>query len=501
MKKNTILILLSAGLMSPGSVLAAKAQEDQTSRLPNFLFLLSDDQDWTGLSVQMHPELPGSKSDFYETPNIAKLAEEGMRFSAAYSPASVCSPTRISLQTGKSPGQLQWTKAAPVMTGADKLKLIPPRSRKSIMDDEVTLGEMLQEAGYATAHYGKWHLGGGGPERHGYDESDGDTGNGDAAPHTGDNPVDIFGMGERAVAFMEKAKEEGKPFFVQMSYHALHYPENASPEAVAKYRDKTPGRVHRDAGRAAITDDLDRGVGELLEAVYAVGLAENTYVIYMSDNGGGGSRRDRQRPLRGGSEGGGGRPIVGGKGSVWEGGIRVPLIIRGPGIEANSWCHERVVGFDLMPTLCALAGVEEPMPVGVEGGDFSNLLTGASDPVKRPREELVFHFPHYQGDSPHTALLLGDYKLMKFYETGETRLFKLTDDIGEGTDLSSKMPEKAAELEKRMDQYLAAVGALLPEENPDYVPGTVYEKKGGRKGQDKGRKGGGGQGGARKRAR
>ncbi len=475
MKRNFVLLV--------ASVLALQVE---AADRPNFIFLLSDDQDWTGLSVQMHPDLPGSKSDIYQTPNIEKLASEGMRFSAAYSPASVCSPTRISLQTGMSPAQLHWTKAAPVMTAADKLKLIPPRSRKSIEADETTLGEMLQEAGYATAHYGKWHLGGGGPERHGYDESDGDTGNGDAAPHKGDNPVDIFGMGERAVAFMEKSSKAGKPFYLQMSYHALHYPENANPETVAKYQDLPPGKIHRDVGRAAITEDLDRGVGKLLKEVDALGIADNTYVIYMSDNGGGGGSgpdrriggagRDKERTAKGRS---GGRPIQGGKGSVWEGGIRVPLIIRGPEIEADSWCHQRVVGFDLFPTLCALAGVKVPMPEGVEGGNFAHLLTGDDQPVKRAREELVFHFPHYQGDSPHTALLLGDYKLMKFHETEETRLFELTDDIGEGNDLAVKMPEKAAELEKRLDAYLAAVGADLPVANPDHVPGTVYQKKGG----------------------
>ncbi|MEM7146391.1 MAG: sulfatase [Verrucomicrobiota bacterium] len=445
---------------------------------PNFLFLLSDDQDWTGLSVAMHPEYAGSRSAFIETPNLERLAEEGMRFSAAYSPSSVCSATRISLQTGQNPARLRWTKAAPVLGASARLKLIPPASRKGILTDEVTLGEVLREAGYATAHFGKWHLGGGGPEQHGYDESDGNTGNGDAAPHRGDNPVDIFGMNERAVAFMGEAKEAGKPFFVQMSYHALHYPENASPEAVAKYQAKggSGGRGGgRDVGKAAISDDLDRGVGELMEALDEMDLAENTYVIYMSDNGGGGPAPGSRRP---GRDGDAGRPLVGGKGSVWEGGIRVPLIIRGPGVEGDSWSHERVVGFDLFPTLCVLAGAEGEMPEGLEGGDFSHLLRGEEREVERAREELVFHFPHYQGYAPHSAVLVGDHKLLKFYETGETRLFDLIEDIGEGHDLSAEMPERAAELEGLLDGYLAAVDALLPKENPQHVPGTWKQRSG-----------------------
>ena len=205
------------------------------SASPNFIFMLSDDQDWAGLSVQMHPEKPGSKSATAQTRNIARLASEGIRFSAAYAPASVCSPTRVSLQTGRSPAALQWTKAAPTVTARDGFKMISPTLRKNIASEEVTLAELLKGLGYATAHYGKWHIGGGGPEAHGYDESDGDTGNGDAEPFKDPNPVDIFGMGERAKAFMKKHVAVKKPFYIQLSYHALHYPQNASAAAAQTY--------------------------------------------------------------------------------------------------------------------------------------------------------------------------------------------------------------------------------------------------------------------------
>ena len=424
---------------------------------PNFVFMLSDDQGWNGLSVAMHPDIAGSKSDLCQTPNLEKLAGQGMRFSAAYAPASVCSPTRCSLQTGKSPAQMDWTKASPIMTAADGYKLIPPMHGRHLSADETTIAEVLTEAGYATAHYGKWHLGGGGPENHGYDVSDGDTGNQDAARFTDPNPVDVFGMSERAAAFMEKNTKAGKPFFIQLSYHALHYPENSLKSTQEKYARLASGRNEKDVFRAAMTEDLDTGVGIIMEGIDRLGIGSNTYVVYMSDNGaGGGGRRGALR---------------GGKGSLWEGGIRVPLIIRGPGVQPNSFCHARVVGYDLFPTLCELAHVTQQLPAGIEGGSIVSLLSRAKGPVKRPREELVFHFPHYQSnDGPHSAILLGNFKLLRFYETGEQALFDLSQDVGERRDLADTMPEKVAELARRLDRYLQDVGARMPVPNPDYDP-------------------------------
>ncbi|MDP4625401.1 MAG: sulfatase [Akkermansiaceae bacterium] len=437
---------------------------------PNILFLLSDDQDWAGLSVAMHPDVPGSKSLTFQTPNLEKFAAQSIRFSAAYAPSPVCSPTRISLQTGMTCARLQWTKAAPVLTAADGYKLIPPVHRKAIREDETTIAEVLKTAGYATAHYGKWHLSGGGPEQHGYDESDGDTGNEQSGRFKGYNPVDIYGMGTRAAAFMEKSNEAGKPFFIQMSYNALHSPENASPESIAKFTALMPNSPERIIQRAALTYDLDAGVGKLLADLDALGLRENTYVIYMSDNGGAG----------GGSRG---NPTLrGGKGDLWEGGIRVPLIIRGPGISPDSWCHQRTVGFDLFPTFCAIAGVGT-LPENLEGGSILSQLHGSTAPIKRPREELVFHFPHYQGDTPHSAIYLGDYKLLHFYETGENQLFNITSDIGEKSDIAKDLPEITSDLAKKLTTNLTEAKAQLPTENPQAIPGKTYvmAKGGGKK--------------------
>jgi len=240
---------------------------------PNIILMLSDDQGWNGTSVAMHPTFSESKSKVHSTKNLEKLAAQGMRFSQGYSPAPVCSPTRISLQTGKSPAQLHWTKAAPAVEG---MKLTEPRLIKNISADEVTIGELLRTAGYATAHYGKWHIGGGGPGAHGYDAHDGDTGNENAFKFQDPNPVDIFGMADRAKEFMAKAKQANRPFFIQLSWNALHASENASKASLAKYQQSMGGANAKAISVAAITEDLDRGVGKVMEAIDQLGLAEST---------------------------------------------------------------------------------------------------------------------------------------------------------------------------------------------------------------------------------
>ncbi len=451
-------------------VLFIATSMSQAGDRPNIIFMLSDDQGWNGLSVAMHPEVAGSKGEIFQTPNLEKLASQGMRFSSAYAPAPVCSPTRISIQTGKSPAQLHWTKAAPAVTGR---KLIEPRLIKDLSKDEVTIGELLKSAGYATAHYGKWHIAGGGPGSHGYDEHDGDTGNENAFKFTDPNPVDIFGMADRAAKFIEKSQKSNKPFYIQLSWNALHAPELAMKATQAKYEKYASQSNSKQIATAAITEDLDSGVGKVLEAVDRLGLSKNTYIIYMSDNGSGGGNK------RGG--------ISGGKGSVWEGGIRVPLIIRGPGVDANSWCHIPVVGYDLLPTFCSIAGISSPeIPKGIEGGDITGLLhkTG-QDSVKRPCDELVFHFPHYQSDDgPHSAIRLGDLKLIHFYENDSVALFDLSKDISERNDLSQRMPQEAQRLKSRLDQYLTAINAQLPTPNTNFDPSQpVAPRKGGKNGK------------------
>jgi arylsulfatase A-like enzyme len=471
---TTIFIRL---LLLAGLCLIARAAEPNVPARPNIIVLLSDDQDWNGLSTPMDPAVRGSQSDYYETPNLAKFAAEGMRFSNGYAPAPVCSPTRISLQTGMTPARLGWTKAAPPEMNH---KLVEGGSRKAIRDEETTIAKLLRRAGYATAHFGKWHLSGGGPELHGYDTSDGDTGNRDADPYTDPNPVDIFGMTDRAKAFMETNSKAGRPFYLQMSYHALHVPENALKSSLAHFQEKPPGRIHRDSARAAISYDLDTGVGRLLAAITALGLEKSTYVIYMSDNGGGGGGKGGKRAAAG---------LRGGKGTLWEGGIRVPFIVRGPGIKPNSWCHQPVVGYDWFPTFCRWAGVKEGLPAKLDGGDLTPLLFGNDQPVKRRDPGLLFHFPHYQGDTPQSALREGSLKLIFYHESRTRRLFDLASDPCERNDLAVTRKNDANRLEAALRARLTEAGANMPQPNPAYDPAKDRGDRMGGKG-GKGAKGG-----------
>jgi arylsulfatase A-like enzyme len=451
-------IIVAALLLACARAASAAPVSDR----PNIVLMLADDQGWDGLSVEMAPGVSGSRGEIFHTPNLEAFAAQGVRFSCAYAPAPVCSPTRISLQTGRSPAALHWTKAAPPERGH---KLLEPTLIKAISADETTVGEMLHKAGYATAHYGKWHIAGGGPGRHGYDEHDGDTGNENAYQFTDPNPVDIFGMAERAEAFMARSQKAGKPFFIQLSWNALHAAENARPATLAKYANAGDGKR---AAVAAITEDLDAGVGRVLEAIDRLGLAGTTIVIYTSDNGsGGGGGKGR------GGKGVGRTGLSGGKGSVWEGGIRVPFIVRGPGVAAGSWCHVPVVGYDLLPTFCTWGGIPaRDLPAGIEGGSIAGLLAhGGAGEVARPREEIVFHFPHYQsGHTPHSAIRLGDQKLLRFYEDDATQLFDLATDPGEREDLAAARPDEAGRLRQILDAHLAAVDAQLPVKNPAFDP-------------------------------
>ncbi|NBU41593.1 MAG: sulfatase, partial [Planctomycetia bacterium] len=255
---------------------------------PNIILMLADDQGWNGLSVEMAPGVAASRGDVFHTPHLERLAAAGMRFSSAYAPSPVCSPTRASLQTGRSPAALHWTKAAPPEQGH---LLLEPTLVKAISNDETTIGEILRHAGYATAHY----------------ESDGDTGNDQASRFTDPNPADIFGMAARADAFMARNARAGRPFFIQLSWNALHAAEHALAATRARVEERLGGADDRRVAVAAITEDIDTGVGMVLDAVERHGLADTTFVIYTSDNGaGGGGGRDRGR------QGG----LSGGKGSV-----------------------------------------------------------------------------------------------------------------------------------------------------------------------------------------
>jgi arylsulfatase A-like enzyme len=458
-------LLLTSAVLFPSSPRIVNARS--TLERPNIIFILADDQGWNGTSVQMHPDMLNSKSDYYRTPNIERLARAGLRFSNAYSPGPMCSPTRASLQTGKSPAQLRMTNVGGTRPATPSQRLVLPPHSSTLSTEEITIGETLKRAGYATAWFGKWHLGGDqGPAAHGYDEHDGPTGNADGNSKDPDNPKDIFGITNRGIAFIEKNAKSGKPFYLQLWHYAVHGAVQTRAATEATYAARPAGKTHQSAAFAAMTEDLDTSVGMILDKIDELAIADNTYIIYMSDHGAG-LRLSSNSPLRQG------------KGTLWEGGLRVPLIIRGPGVKPGAFCDVPTVGWDLFPTFCALAGVQDDMPPGIEGGSLRPLFATGTGNVKRDRDGIAFHYPHYgQGgggsnNSPHSVIVIDNYKLMKFYETNELYLFNLKEDIGEQRDLSSELTEKTAMMHQRLKDYLKSVNAGLPTPNQAFDPNAI----------------------------
>lgn len=477
MKSKDILKYAVVGTAVASIPLSSYGAELQEKTSPNFVFILADDMGWTGLSTKMHDKIDDSKSDFYKTPYLNTLAAEGMRFSCAYSPSSMCTPSRASFLTGKSPAQLHMTTPGPSHRVISDRKVIPPKHIDQFPEAEKTIAEILKKKGYASAYFGKWHLNGGGPGKHGFVKHDGETGNKSADNVSDSNPKDIFGMTKRADAFMEKQVKAGKPFYVQLSHYALHKPVQALAETKKEFSALPAGERHNNVDYAAMTKDLDTSVGMLMKKIETLGISGNTYVIFMSDNGAGGRRNSKEN-----------FPLSGGKATLMEGGIRVPLIIKGPGIKADTFCHDNVTGCDLFPTLCELAGIKT-MPNGVEGTSLVPLLYGKEKEFNRKRKELIFHFPHYGKGAlqvPQSAILLDNMKLIKDYETDDIKLFDLDKDISEKNDLSKLKPEIAKKLEAKMNAYLKEINAQLPTKNPDYDPSTEGKSS---KGKRKGNKG------------
>ncbi len=445
----------------------------QAASHPNFIFILGEGHGWSSTSVQMDDAVPNSKSAFVRTPNLEKLAAGGMRFANFYAPSPRCTPSRVAMFTGKSPAQLHMTfiNEGKRDTGEHlNARVLPPLASMELATSETTVAEVLKRGGYATAHFGKWHMGRANPREHGFDENDGANGN--AGPDNVDNPhpKQLYSMTERGLDFMARQVKAGKPFYLQLSHYASRQGGDAEPETLATVKSWGGNLNDRELAEAAATLDLDIAFGLVLQKLDELGIASKTYVIFTTDHGTPG-----RNP-----------PLAGGKGTVSEGGLRVPFIIHGPGIQAGSCSHVRVIGEDLFPTIAELAGVTEPLPKGVEGGSFSPVLTNSrKGSVSRPREEFVVHFPHYDKDAigPGTAIYLGDFKLVRVYETGALELFNIAKDPGERRNLAREMPEKAEELNQRLTAYLLAVGAQMPVPNPNYdsrKPSETTRGRGGR---------------------
>ncbi|QDU90507.1 Arylsulfatase [Pirellulimonas nuda] len=324
---------------------------------PNILLILVDDQSWNGTSVRMDPNNPLSKSDYYQTPNLEALAAQGMRFSDAYSAAALCSPTRAALLTGRSPAQVRMTSiTVPGYLGeAHDGFALTPEPWAGLEVSQPTLPKQVRAAdpNYYTAHVGKWHVYPGATQL-------GFAKNNSGSAWTPEDPAGAFGWANIAADYMSESVVANKPFFIQLDQFAVHAPIVANPATIAKYQALPPGQIHTDPVYAAFTEDLDTSIGTLLSRIDQLGIADNTYVIYASDNGASAGISNNS-------------PLYSGKNNLWEGGIRVPLIIRGPGISPGTVSHVPTSTADLYSTISELAG-NTSLPLGVEGASLTPVL-------------------------------------------------------------------------------------------------------------------------------
>ena len=526
------------------------ANEKSATRAPNIIFIQAEATGWSSTSVDMDGEPPSHARGPELTPNLSKLASEGMRFSDFYVTAPRCTPSRASWVTGISPAKMHMTYQNE--GGANRreegnggsynlMRMIPPEVEEYLPKGVQTTGDLLRELGYGTAHFGKWHAGRADPKANGFDVSDGPNGNQGPERGIAPNPKQCTEIVDKGIAFMREQLKEGKPFFVQISHYGFGAEEEATPVSLEVAREVAPGVSGKPLGAIAGQHDMDLQLGRLRAALAEMGVADNTYIFFSADHGAQGGGGGAARGGGGGGGGGGGRnsanpPFAGGKGSVSEGGIRVPFIAYGPGIPAGIVSNVRATGMDLLPTLSDLAGKpvgksfempkEPDAPLSVEGGSLVPVLMTSGEQagkgaIARAREEIVIHFPHYDlnNGGPASAIYLGQFKLVRNYDAKTVKLYDIAKDRGETNDIASTMPEKVKELEEKLDAYLKAVKAGMPRVNPDAgetptegeksgeaaggAPTTPSNPNGARPGggQRRGGQGGGGQGGGGGRRR
>lgn len=442
-------ILLFALLIT--SFIHAKAAEPKM----NFLVVLVDDMGLTDLGCY--------GSTFYETPHIDRLAKDGMKFTAAYSACTVCSPTRAALLTGKYPARLHLTDwIAGHVRPTAKLRI--PDWTQELKAGETTIAELLQKQGYATAHFGKWHLGKDQPATaHGFDLSVADNGKGQPDsyispyknPNLPDGPTgeELSGrLTQEATAWIEKNKDH--PWFVYLPHFAVHTPLGGKPEVISRFAAKAdPAARQKNPKYAATVAAVDDSVGALRAKLDELKLSDRTVIIFTSDNGG-------LLPIT--SNFG----LRAGKGSAYEGGVRVPAIVVWPGLtKPGTECATPIISMDWFATLSAAIGSD----VRNDGSDLRPLLRGG-EIAARP---IYWHYPHYHpgGATPYSSVRQGDLCLLHFYEDAHVELFDLKNDPEEKSDLAAAQPEKAKQLRAQLDAWRASVGAQAPTPNPNFVPG------------------------------
>ena len=446
---------------------------------PNFVLVLVDDLGWR--------DLGSYGSTYHETPHIDSLAARGARFTDAYAAGNSCSPTRASILTGKYPASTHVTDWIPGRTPPGA-KLAIPRWTNYLRHDETTIAEALAEAGYATAAIGKWHLGQQGwwPENHGFQHSVGGSHAGSHGrmfpPYWPAEKVNRLGWrpfpderpGEyltdritrEAEAFLDRHAD--RPFFLYLSYYAVHTRIESKPELVEKYRGKRPDGPQNNPDYAAMVEGVDQSVGAVVAKLRQLGVSDRTVVIFFSDNGG--LSKDGRITSN--------LPLRGEKSTAWEGGVRVPLIVEWPGRPAGLVVDEPVTSVDLYPTIRDIAGLGAAE--GIDGKSLTPLLKGDKGCRRGP---IYWHYPHYNAHTPiitctpYGAVRDGPFKLIEFYEDGHTELYDLREDIGETDDLSAAMPDRARKLLAKLRSWRKAVGAQMPAANPQADAARYREYK------------------------
>jgi arylsulfatase A-like enzyme len=529
---KTIRILIIGICMAFKGLQAWSAGE----RRPNIIFFLVDDLGWADVGCY--------GSSFYETPNIDRLAEEGVSFTQAYAACHVCSPTRASILTGKYPATINLTDWLPGRREFPFQKYSNAIINQHLPYEETTIAEALKELGYKTAIFGKWHLGKdpSDPMAHGFDLHIPDW-------HSNVNrrmhyyaPQLFEGLEDcekgayltdcltgKALQYIEANRDN--PFFLYMAHYAVHDPIQGRKDLVEKYSRKlqekpkpagpdfilegnpdNPGNPTRDeldsllhtreyepykvlpneivkvkqkqdnVEFAGMVESVDESLGRIVARVNELGIEENTIIIFFSDNGGmsaanvGNPRRIIPEDQLDVAYSTSNLPLRGAKGWLYEGGIRVPLIVKWPGkVEEGMQCDEPVISVDFYPTIMEMIGEPENVGADKEGKSFSPLLAGE----RMERGPIFWHFPHYSNhgmQSPGGAIREGDYKLLEYFENGTVQLFNLKEDMGEQNDLSNIEIEKTRELTEKLHRWQKKVGAQMIKLNPDYDPTIKAEE-------------------------
>ncbi len=435
---------------------------------PNVIFILADDLGWTDLGCQ------GSK--YYETPNIDRLAAQGMRFTHGYTCGPNCQPTRAALLSGQyGPRTGVYTVGSIDRFNWQSRPLRPVDNVVKLTPEKITFAEAMKKAGYSTGMFGKWHLGedpAHHPSKQGFDEAIVSMGKHfDFAT----NPKVEYPQGvyladfltDKAVDFISRNKD--KPFLLYLTHFGVHSPHQAKPELIEKFKNKKAAEGHGDPTYAAMIASVDESVGKIAALLDELKLADNTLVIFSSDNGGvGGYVREGIKQAGGITDN---APLRGGKGMLYEGGIRVPYIFRWSGkIPAGKVCEKPINSVDLYPTLLELGGAKPEAGQPLDGVSYLSLLIGGK--TKPDRGPLFWHFPGYLGagkdnwrTTPVGVIRDGDWKLMEFFEDGRLELYNLKDDTGEKTNLAEKMPDKVKELHAKLMAWRKQVNAPMPQKN------------------------------------